>query len=104
MVPRTNIQKTFNKRKKAWQIQGTSAPFSYIVTVECVYWTEPKATCRQCKNQPNAYNMYTDLEGILSACLHLYVSFHPGVVSFCRYVFSHINAFTTVAKVDKRYV
>jgi predicted nucleic acid-binding Zn-ribbon protein len=32
MVPRTNIQKTFNKRKKAWQIQGTSAPFSYIVT------------------------------------------------------------------------
>jgi hypothetical protein len=72
-------------------------------TVECVYWTEPKATCRQCKNQPNAYNMYTDLEGILSACLHLYVSFYFGMVHFCRYVFLLINAFTTVEKVDKRY-
>jgi hypothetical protein len=59
--------------------------------VECVYWTEPKATCRQCKNQPNAYNMYTNLEEILSVCLHLHVSFYPGVVNFCRKVFSHIN-------------
>ncbi len=58
----------------------------YIVTVESVYWTEPKATCRQCKNQPNAYNMYTDLEGILSACLYLCVSFYSGVVNFCRYL------------------
>jgi hypothetical protein len=55
--------------------------------VECVYCTEPKATCRQCKNQPNAYNMYTDLEG-MSACLYLHVSFYSGVVYFCRYVFS----------------
>jgi hypothetical protein len=51
-------------------------------SVECVYWTEPKMTCRQCKNQPNAYNMYTNLEEILSACLHLHVSFYPGVVNF----------------------
>ncbi len=58
-----------------------------VKTVECVYCTEPKATCRQCKNQPNAYNMYTDLEGILSACLYLHVSIYPGVVNFCRYVF-----------------
>ncbi len=48
------------------------------MTVECVNWTEPKATCRQCKNQPNAYNMYTDLEGILSACLYLHVTFILG--------------------------
>ncbi len=61
-----------------------------ISTVECVYCTEPKATCRQCKNQPNAYNMYTDLEGILSACLHLHLSVYPGVVNFCRYVFSQL--------------
>jgi hypothetical protein len=54
--------------------------------VECVYWTEPKATCRQCKNQPNAYNMYTDLEGILSGFLYLHVSFNSGVVHFCRYI------------------
>ncbi len=54
------------------------------VHVECVYCTEPKATCRQCKNQPNAYNMYTDFEGILSACLYLHVSFYSGVVHFCR--------------------
>jgi hypothetical protein len=31
--------------------------------------------------------MNTDLEGILSACLYLHVSFYPGVVNFCRYVF-----------------
>ncbi len=30
--------------------------------------------------------MYTDLEGILSACLYLCVSFYSGVVNFCRYV------------------
>jgi hypothetical protein len=47
--------------------------------------------------------MYTDLERILSACLYLHVSFYPWVVNFYRYVFSHINAFTTVAKVDERY-
>ncbi len=70
-------------------------------TVECVYCTEPKAMFRQCKNQPNAYNMYTDLEGILSACLCRHISFNPGAVNFYRYVFSNINAFTTVAKVDK---
>jgi hypothetical protein len=72
-------------------------------TVVWAYWTEPKAMCRQCKNQPNAYNMYTDLEGILPACLYLHISFYLGVVNFYRYVFSHINAVTTVAKVDKRY-
>jgi hypothetical protein len=33
------------------------------------------------------YNMYTDLEGILSACLCLHVSFYPGVVNFRRYAF-----------------
>jgi hypothetical protein len=66
-------------------------------------WTETKAMFRQCKNQPNAYNMYTDLEEILSACLYLHVSFYPEVVDFCRYVFAHTNAFTTVAKVDKIY-
>ncbi len=70
-------------------------PAAYVVpwchTVECVYWTEPKATCCQCKTQPNAYNMYTNLEEILSACLHLHVSFYSGVVNFCRNVFSHIN-------------
>ncbi len=27
--------------------------------VECVYCTEPKATCCKCKNQPNAYNKCT---------------------------------------------
>jgi hypothetical protein len=37
--------------------------------VECVYWTEPMAMCRQCKNQPNEYNMYSDLEGILARIL-----------------------------------
>jgi hypothetical protein len=47
--------------------------------------------------------MYSDLERILSACLYLHVSCYPGVVNFCRHVFSHINAFTSVAKVDKRY-
>jgi hypothetical protein len=57
-------------------------------SVECLYCTEPKATCRQCKYQPNAYNMYTDLEGILSACLYLHISFYSGVVHFCRYAFS----------------
>ncbi len=51
-------------------------------TVECVYWTEPKATCRQCKNPPNAYKMYTDLEGILSVCLYLHISFNSGVVQY----------------------
>jgi hypothetical protein len=56
-----------------------------VYIVECAYWTEPKATCRQCKNQPNAYNMYTDLEGILSACLYLHVRIPLGVVNFCRY-------------------
>ncbi len=66
-----------------WQERGAD--------VECVYCTEPKATCRQCKNQPNAYNMYTDLEGILSACLYLHVSFYSGVVYFCRYAFSMGN-------------
>jgi hypothetical protein len=76
---------------------------SVVHHVECVYWTEPKATCRQWKNQPNAFNMNTDLEEILSACLYLHASFYPGVVNFCRYVFSLINAFTTVGKVDKRY-
>jgi hypothetical protein len=30
--------------------------------------------------------MYTDLEGILSACLYLCVSFYSGVVNFCRYL------------------
>jgi hypothetical protein len=35
--------------------------------------------------------MYTNLEEILSACLHLHVSFSSGVVNFCRNVFSHIN-------------
>jgi hypothetical protein len=68
----------------------------YVLPVECVYWTEPKATCRQCKNQPNAYNMYTDLEGILSACFYLQVSFYPGVVNICRYLFPHIVAFLKV--------
>jgi hypothetical protein len=57
-----------------------------VQCVECVYWTEPKATCRQCINPPIAYNMYTDLERILSACLYLCVSFYYGVVNFCRYV------------------
>ncbi len=61
--------------------------FNWGQSVECVYCTEPKATCRQCKNQPNAYNMYTDLEGILSACLYLHVSLSSGVVYFCRYAF-----------------
>jgi hypothetical protein len=50
------------------------------LTVECVYCTEPKATCRPYRNQPNAYIMYTDLDGILSACLYLRVSFYSGVV------------------------
>jgi hypothetical protein len=31
------------------------------------------------------------LEVILSACLYLHVSFYPGVVNFCRWVFSHIE-------------
>jgi hypothetical protein len=57
------------------------------IPVECVYCTEPKAMCRQCKNQPNVYNMYTDLEGFLSACLYLHISFYSGVVHFCRYAF-----------------
>ncbi len=30
------------------------------LAVECVFWTEPKATCRLQKNQPNAHR----LEGI----------------------------------------
>jgi hypothetical protein len=58
-------------------------------TVECGYRTEPKATCCQYKNQPNPSNMYTDLEGILFACLCLHVSFYPWVVNLCRYVFPH---------------
>ncbi len=33
--------------------------FVSILSVECVYLTEPKATCRPEKIQPNAYNMYT---------------------------------------------
>jgi hypothetical protein len=48
----------------------------------------PKATCQHCKSYPNAYNMNTDLEGILSSCLRLYLSFSPGMVNFYRYVFS----------------
>jgi hypothetical protein len=45
-----------------WKLLENSLQF--VMPVECVCWTEPKATCRQCKNQPNAYNMYTDSEGI----------------------------------------
>ncbi len=61
-------------------------------TVECVYWTEPKATCRQYKNQPNAYNMYTYLEGILSACLCLHVSFYTGWSIFVDMYFHTVLA------------
>ncbi len=68
-------------------IRGKSQLSVHFTCWMCtVYCTEPKATCRQCKNQPNAYNMYTDLEGILSACLYLHVSFNSGVVHFCRYI------------------
>jgi hypothetical protein len=67
---------------------SVSVAFSPLINpVECVYWTEPKATYRQCKIQPNAYNMYIDLERILSVCLYLHVSFYPGMVNFCRYIF-----------------
>ncbi len=57
------------KKSHALYVHTVLSRGSCEYTVECVYWTEPKATSRQCKNQPNAYNMYTDLEGILSACL-----------------------------------
>ncbi len=40
------------------------------------------------KKQLNACNMYTDWEGIMSACLCLSVSVSSGMVSFIRYVFS----------------
>ncbi len=60
---------------------------SIDITIEYVYWTEPKATCRR--------------EGILFAFLYLYISFYRRVVNFCRNVFSHIDHFITVAKVDK---
>jgi hypothetical protein len=56
----------------------------FVLYVECVYWTEPKATCRPYKSRPNAYDMYTDLEEILSACLCICVIFSPGVVNICR--------------------
>ncbi len=64
----------------------------HTLIVECVYWTEPKVTSHQDKNQPNACNMHTDLEGILSAYLYLHVSLYPGVVNFCRYIFSQALA------------
>jgi hypothetical protein len=83
-----------NSLQKFEYIRPSHNPSEHIYkcepAVECVYCTEPKATCRQCKNQPNAYNMFTDLEGILSACLHLNLIFYPGVVNFCRYVFSQL--------------
>jgi hypothetical protein len=58
--------------------------FSKVKPVECVYWTEPQATCRPYKSDPNAYNMYLDFKEILSACLCICVSFSSGVVHFCR--------------------
>ncbi len=79
------------KSKPPWTPNITVITAIMVITVECVYCTEHKATCRQCKNQPNAYNMYTDLEGILSACLYVHVSFHSGVVYICRYAFSMGN-------------
>ncbi len=62
----------------------TSRVDFFVLYVECVYWTEPKATCRPYKSRPNAYNMYTDLEEILCACLCICVIFSPGVVNICR--------------------
>jgi hypothetical protein len=44
-----------------WGLSNLITGICLVLTVECVYCTEPKVTCRQCKNQPNAYNMYTDL-------------------------------------------
>jgi hypothetical protein len=69
-----------------WVVTNVACLEYCVQLVECVYWTEPKATSRQCKNQPNAYNMYTNVEGILSDCLYLHLSFYPMVVNFCKYV------------------
>ncbi len=65
--------------------------FHFLQIVECVYWTEPKATCRPLKNQPNAYNMYTHL---LKSCLLAYTfpsASFLGAGHFCRYGFHIIN-------------
>jgi hypothetical protein len=55
--------------------------------VECVYWTEPKTTCRPHENQPNAYNMFTVWK---ETCL-LVCAFAPaslqGVAGLWRFVF-----------------
>ncbi len=61
-----------------WSIITWIQSLLSVGTVECVYWTEPKATCRQCKTPPTAYNMYTSLEGILSACLLFAITVEGG--------------------------
>ncbi len=66
-------------------IPPTTPPNINVLHVESVYWTEPKATCRPKKYQPNAYNMYIDWSK--SVCLYTFMSASlPGVVCFCRYV------------------
>jgi hypothetical protein len=60
----------------ALSIGAVIASYSYPLNVYTVQ--NPRRRVVLKKNQPNAYNMYTHIGKILSACLYLSVSFSLG--------------------------